>query len=52
VKDPRLLTAAVVFLGLVALGVANRLGVEKDALTAVAGVLVLLAGSLKSMVTR
>ena len=45
----RLITAAVVFGGIVALGVADRLGVSGDVLAGAGSVLILLAGSLKSM---
>jgi len=45
----RLITALVVFAGIAALGVANKLGADKDVLTAASGVLLVIAGSLKSM---
>lgn len=48
-KD-KLITAAVVFGGILALAIANKLGVDKDLITAGGAVLVLVAGSLRSMV--
>lgn len=46
----RLITASVVFGGIVALGVANKLGADKELLGAVSALLIVLAGSLRSMV--
>jgi hypothetical protein len=46
----RLITAGVVFGGIAALGVANRFGVDKELLGAASAVLLILAGSLRSMV--
>lgn len=46
----KLITAGVVFAGIVALAVANKLGVDKDMLTAAGGVLIAIAGTLRSMV--
>lgn len=46
----KLITAGVVFAGIVALAVANKLGADKDILTAGGGVLIAIAGMLRSMV--
>jgi hypothetical protein len=48
-KD-KLITAGVVFAGILALAAANRLGVDKDLLTAGGALLIAIAGSLRSMV--
>ena len=48
----RLVTAAVVFGGIIGLAIGNRYGVDKDVLTAAAAALVALAGSLRSMVAK
>ena len=46
----KLLTAAVVFGGVIAIAVANKLGADKDVITAAAGALAIVAGMLRSMV--
>lgn len=46
----KLITGVVVVAGIIGLAVANRFGVDKDVITAVGSALILLAGSLKSMV--
>lgn len=48
--NQKLTTGLVVVVGIVGLAVANKYGVDKDVLTAVGSALILLAGSLKSMV--
>lgn len=46
----KLITAGVVFLGIVSLAAAAKLGADKEWIAAGGGVLLLLAGSLRSMV--
>jgi hypothetical protein len=47
--NDKLITAAVVFLGIIALAVGAKLGVNEGYLAAGGSVLLLLAGSLRSM---
>ena len=46
----KLITAAVVFGGIVALAIANKLGADKDLITVGGGALTIIAGLLRSMV--